>query len=292
MSLCSERSLHWCLKISSLGDALAVLSKLGMSVQRHEEFDAGCDASCNGAYSRPWSKTMVGWAECNHFVLELTYNYGIKSYDVCDDLTEIGVDVDELDTMCAGLGAKIGDDGERQFCVELGAERYRLRVRERDAERRVGVDIAKLSLRVESIERARKFWVGTLGMSVVEGDNDNGKLVVSYDARAQVLLELVETGKPVDHGGKRGAYGRIAFSTRTPVKQWRERIVTGDCGGASVHTEPVTLSTPGKADVEVIILSCPDAYEVCLVGEQGFNDLSAFDPTPIDWAYRQERGGK
>ena len=32
-------------------------------------------------YDGKWSKTMVGYgAEDNHFVFELTYNYGIKSY--------------------------------------------------------------------------------------------------------------------------------------------------------------------------------------------------------------------
>jgi hypothetical protein len=35
---------------------------LGMKVLRHEEFGSGCEASCNGPYSRPWSKTMIGYA--------------------------------------------------------------------------------------------------------------------------------------------------------------------------------------------------------------------------------------
>ncbi len=37
-------------------------------------------------YDGKWSKTMVGYgAEDNHFVMELTYNYGIKSYKKGND---------------------------------------------------------------------------------------------------------------------------------------------------------------------------------------------------------------
>ena len=43
---------------------------------RHEEFEEGCAATCNGPYNGKWSKTMVGYGpEANHFVVELTYNY-------------------------------------------------------------------------------------------------------------------------------------------------------------------------------------------------------------------------
>lgn len=78
-----------------------------VQVLRHEEFKDGCAASCNGykkkeifssidkwfvftsdyIYFRPyenrWSKTMIGYgSESNHFVIELTYNYGVTSYDL------------------------------------------------------------------------------------------------------------------------------------------------------------------------------------------------------------------
>lgn len=34
-------------------------------------------------YDNRWSKTMVGYGpESTHFVLELTYNYGVKSYEL------------------------------------------------------------------------------------------------------------------------------------------------------------------------------------------------------------------
>ena len=49
-------------------------------VLRHEEFEEGCAATCNGPYNGKWSKTMVGYGpEANHFVVELTYNYEVRS---------------------------------------------------------------------------------------------------------------------------------------------------------------------------------------------------------------------
>lgn len=34
-------------------------------------------------YDNRWSKTMVGYGpESSHFVIELTYNYGVKSYEM------------------------------------------------------------------------------------------------------------------------------------------------------------------------------------------------------------------
>ena len=32
-----------------------------MKVLRHEEFEKGCEAACNGPYDGRWSKTMVGY---------------------------------------------------------------------------------------------------------------------------------------------------------------------------------------------------------------------------------------
>lgn len=34
-------------------------------------------------YDNRWSKTMIGYGpESNHFVIELTYNYGVTNYEL------------------------------------------------------------------------------------------------------------------------------------------------------------------------------------------------------------------
>ena len=81
------RPLHWVIKVSDLRKALELLNCLGCRLLRHEEFEEGCDAGCNGPYAGYWSKSMVGWRnEDVSFVFELTYNYGIKEYKRGNDL--------------------------------------------------------------------------------------------------------------------------------------------------------------------------------------------------------------
>jgi len=61
-----------------------------MRVLRHEEFEEGCEATCDGPYAEYWSKTMVGFeSEDTSFVLELTFNYGVKGYERGNDLTAV-----------------------------------------------------------------------------------------------------------------------------------------------------------------------------------------------------------
>ena len=73
------RPLHWVIKVSDLKQHIELLTNvLGCRILRHEEFEEGCDASCNGPYSGNWSKSMVGFAnEHTSFVFELTFNYGV-----------------------------------------------------------------------------------------------------------------------------------------------------------------------------------------------------------------------
>jgi hypothetical protein len=48
--------------------------------------------------------------------------------------------------------------------------------------------------------------------------------------------------------------------------------------GGTVLTPLVSLDTPGKATVEVVILVDPDGHEICFVGDEAFRELSLTDP--------------
>lgn len=80
-----------------------------MHVIRHEEFKDECAAKCNGPYAGGtnrtnlpffignWSKTMIGYGhEKEHFVLELTYNYGIGGYDLGNDYEAIHIEHEQV----------------------------------------------------------------------------------------------------------------------------------------------------------------------------------------------------
>lgn len=71
------------------------------------------------------------------------------------------------------------------------------------------------------------------------------------------------------------AYGRIAFAVPYAVQDSVDRRVADVKG--TVLTPLITLDTPGKTTVRVIILADPDGHEICFVEEEGFTKLSAFD---------------
>ena len=125
------RTLHWVTKIGSLKNSLRFYEVchanprrpgpgivathtcgpclgqlvLGLRVLRHEEFESGCEATCNGPYGGAWSKTMVGLGDENcNFVFELTYNYGVDSYQQGNDLQCIALAMPEAVARAVALG--------------------------------------------------------------------------------------------------------------------------------------------------------------------------------------------
>src|SRR3546814_17536160 len=85
---------------------------LRMKVLRHEEFESGCEATCNGPYGGAWSKTMIGYVPAEqNFALELTYNYGIDGYVFGNDLLYIELTcpgAQERDHLLGSLLVKAG----------------------------------------------------------------------------------------------------------------------------------------------------------------------------------------
>lgn len=101
------------------------------------------------------------------------------------------------------------------------------------------------------------------------------------------LLQLpdVPAGTPVDHGL---ASGRIAFACDL-VPPIHAAAAAASIG--SIITPPLTLPTPGKADVVVTILGDPDGYEICYVEAVAFYQLAEPKYDVIDFASRATRGG-
>ena len=106
-------------------------------------------------------------------------------------------------------------------------------------------------------------------------------------AASQTHLQFVDVGDgaKVDH---KLASGRIANSCRA-VEPFFEAAKAS--GKGSIMNTPITLPTPGKADVVVTILADPDGYEICFVGDVGFWDLATPLYDRVDWGLRSKRGG-
>lgn len=77
----------------------------------------------------------------------------------------------------------------------------------------------------------------------------------------------------MDHGT---AFGRVAFSCAKDELPRIEALMKKE--NQKILTPLVSLDTPGKATVQVVILADPDGHEVCFVGDEAFRELSQVDP--------------
>ncbi|GMT18597.1 hypothetical protein PFISCL1PPCAC_9894, partial [Pristionchus fissidentatus] len=269
------RPLHYVIKIGDRKKAYDFyVGTLGMKILRHEEFEEGCKAECNGPYNGKWSKTMVGYGEEDgHFVLEMTYNYEIGGYTKGDDMHGLYVDNREAFERLTAGGASCWDEDRR------------LRLRDPDGnsvfvggEAPAGSPrVSRLALNVKEIERSVDFWSCLLSMKVYSKSDKSA--ILSYptsgDNRLPWSLQLLSIGKQLNRAS---AYGRTAFACPTKELAPLESAVSSSAP-SSVLKPLVSLDTPGKATVHVVILADPDGHEICFVGEEAFKELSKIDPS-------------
>ncbi|CAB3402124.1 unnamed protein product [Caenorhabditis bovis] len=270
----NARALHYVFRIANREKSYDFYTKvLKMKVLRHEEFKKGCEATCNGPYDGQWSKTMIGYgSEDEHFVLELTYNYEVHKYELGNDYRAIVIDSDELfdeiskidhrKSGCGRLAVKDPDGHEFKIGKAAGPPK-----------------ICRVQVNVADLTKSKKYWNEVLGMKMIE-DKPTRSILSFGDNQCQ--WEIVQSDKPINRGT---AFGRIAFSCPgNELPKIQEKIKSS---GYKIINELITLSTPGKADVQVVILADPDDHEICFVGDEGFRDLSKIDQA-ADEAIRAE----
>ena len=158
MATAGSRALHWVLKIGNLKDSLDFFENvIGLRVLRHEEFDSGCEATCNGPYGGAWSKTMIGYGpEAENFALELTYNYGINGYQFGNDLQYIALAKPAALVRAASLGVPVEGN------IIKGPDNYKYKIIQPVAGRAEA--FAVVGLRVANLAKSKEYWIGILGL--------------------------------------------------------------------------------------------------------------------------------
>lgn len=270
-----RRALHFVFKVGDRGKTATFYREiLGMKILRHEEFEEGCKATCNGPYDGKWSKTMVGFGpEDDHFVAELTYNYGVGEYRLGNDFLGLTLQSSKAVSNAKRLGWPLKEMGEALYLAEApgGYHFYLL-----DKEQPQSDPVQKVCLAVSDLQRSVHYWSSLLGMSVVEKDETKKTVLMGF-SDSQCKLELRDIGGAVDHGT---AFGRIAFSCPREELPAIEALMKKE--NQKILTPLVSLDTPGKATVEVVILGDPDGHEICFVGDEAFRELSMMDPNGND----------
>ncbi|KAH8397861.1 hypothetical protein KR222_003991 [Zaprionus bogoriensis] len=272
------RALHYVFKIGDRAkNAFFFRSILGMQVLRHEEFKEGCDAECNGPYDNRWSKTMVGYGpESSHFVIELTYNYGVKSYEMGNDFGGVTIYSQDVLANAAKHSYPVAKQGDRS--VLTSPDGYKFFVNDQASLPNGSSDpVQQVELHVSDLAASAKYWQELLKLQKVEQEQEQeqeeGKsLLLSYGG-SQASLRLTQLDEQLDRAK---AYGRIAFAIPGAAQQPLYEAV--QAAGGNILKPLITLDTPGKATVTVIILADPDGHEICFVDEEGFSELSQVEP--------------
>merc|ERR1719515_483528 len=121
------------------------------------------------------------------------------------------------------------------------------------------------------MDRSVGYWSGHLGMRVTSASSTTTSLTYA-GGQPQASLVLVRQ-EAVDHAK---AQGRIAFSIPSAELPGLEQRMKE--AKETILTPLISLDTPGKATVQVVILADPDGQEICFVGAEAFRELSQVDP--------------
>ncbi|XP_025405757.1 glyoxalase domain-containing protein 4 [Sipha flava] len=263
------RALHFVFKVAERTKTIKFYRELlGMKVLRHEEFTQGCEAACNGPYDNRWSKTMVGYGpEDTHFVIELTYNYGVEDYKLGNDFLGITLKSSKVLENAKTLGWPVEVEGSLSYVVAPGGYKFYVI----DEPQPVNKDpVVNVMLSSTNLIKSKKFWNEILSLSIFT--ETETFIELGFDEK-QAKLKFRDIGEPINHAT---AYGRIAFSVpTTDLKNFQEKAQNNQY---KILTPFVTLDTPGKASVSVVIFADPDGHEICFVGDKEFRELSQFDP--------------
>ncbi|KAI2804382.1 Glyoxalase domain-containing protein 4, partial [Blomia tropicalis] len=235
-------------------------------VLRHEEFNEMCNAQCNGPYDGKWSKTMIGYGpENKNFVLELTYNYGVANYKRGNDL--VGIRIESK----AAYENVLKNDKDWIFMhknpeslVLNSPDGYLFEIYNASEEQLPS--ISKVTLLSSNLDISKNYWHGMLGMNI---DNEDVDLFsASYSTKDAKLEFLASKGQ--------AHMGELHLHVLKPIlPHLQESMIEKN---QTILTRLVSLDTPGKATVQVVILADPDGHEICFVGEKGFSELSQVDP--------------
>jgi hypothetical protein len=184
---------------------------------------------------------MFGYGpESTHFTMELTYNYGIKSYELGNEFH--GVTIKSKDVIERAIKNHYPIVKEADSHVLIAPDGYKFFILD-EPQPTEEDPIYKITYNVTNLPKALNFWHEILTMTVLEQTEKTALLCYKADT---LKLELREISEPLDRAK---AYGRIAFAVPFDLQpQIDEHIKKHK---QTILTPLVSLDTPDKATVSI-----------------------------------------
>lgn len=138
-------------------------------------------------YDNRWSKTMIGYGpEDNHFVIELTYNYNVDSYEKGNDFIGITIKSSEVLQRAKEHNWPILPGG-----VLEAPGGYRFEIKD-DPQPRDRDPVEKVTLSCSNLQNSLDYWHKLLGLQVFE---QSDKSVIFGFGKNEAKLELQQIGR-------------------------------------------------------------------------------------------------
>uniref|UniRef100_T1JNN5 VOC domain-containing protein n=1 Tax=Strigamia maritima TaxID=126957 RepID=T1JNN5_STRMM len=198
--------------------------------------------------------------------MELTYNYGVGTYKMGNDF--MGIFLQSSEAIEKGKLFGWLSTVENDYHVMEAPGGYKFYILDRPQPKDKD-PVMKVQLACENLDRSINYWRQLCQMNVYSQSSNHCELGYGDE---QCKLEFMCINKPVDHAK---GFGRIAFSCPSAELPDIEKVMKEKKN--TILTPLLSLDTPGKATVHVVILADPDGHEVCFVGDEAFRELSVVD---------------
>lgn len=222
-----------------------------------------------------YSNAFLGYGhETTNFAVELTYNYGVDSYDIGEGFGHFGVALPDVykaaETIKAGGGEITREAGPVKggntviaFAKDPSGYMWELIQRPQTKE-----PLCQVMLRVSDLDKSIEYYTKVLGMTLLrKRDVPEYKYTLAFlgygPEEDNCVLELTYNYGRTDYT-KGNGYAQVAISTRDVYKtaeQIRE-------AGGKITREPGPVPGIGT---KILATTDPDGWKYVLVDEEDFN---------------------
>lgn len=260
----SRRLLHAVYRVGDMDATVEYYKKcFGMQLLRYRDVK-----------EEKYINAFLGYGpETSHFVLELTYNYGVDSYDLGEGFGYFGIAVPDVHKKVEAIkeaGGKITRDagpvkgGSTVIAFAEDPTGYKFELIQRPGTQD---PICQVMLRVTNLEKSIKYYTEALGMKLLRTkENPEYKYTLAFlgygPEETHPVVELTYNWGRENYT-KGNAYGQIAVSTKDVYKT-AERI---KAGGWELTREPGPVSGIGT---KICATVDPDGWKTVFVDEDDF----------------------
>ncbi|KAI3948857.1 hypothetical protein MKX01_022271 [Papaver californicum] len=225
-----------------------------------------------------YSNAFLGFGpEDKHFVVELTYNYGVDSYDIGTGFGHFGIATEDVYKLVEKIRAKGGNvtrepgpvkGGSSHIAFVKDPDGYTFELIQRGP---TPEPLCQVMLRVGDLERSIKFYEKALGMKLLRKiDRPEHKYTLAMmgyaDELETTVVELTYNYGVTEYT-KGNAYAQIAISTDDVYKSGEVvNLVSQELGG-KITRQPGPI--PGL-NTKITSFVDPDGWKTVLVDNEDF----------------------